>query len=405
MVTLKDPRELRGLGIVAKGDAITQVSERVYYVKAQSGDGEYRVERPGYQKWWTCTCPDFSKRKAPCKHVYAVFFSRKLRTQVEAEAEREAPPQPGSEARGCPRCCGQDIIRKSKRATKHGPVQRYLCRGCNLRFVMDQGFSRMKNSPEAVTACMDLFFKGLSYRKVRHHLKQFYGVEVEPSTLLRWVRKFSRVLATYADQHKAEVGQFWHSDEMALNVRSIGGNKRFEWLWNLMDGKTRFLLACRVTGTRYAKDARKPIRDALDRADKRPKALITDGLQAYIEASRKELFENDGIPRNPHVRVPPMSKDPNRVHPTNNILERLNGTVRERVKVQRGLQTEETAQAAMDGFRAYYNLVRPHMGLGGLTPAEMVGIPIPEGGNRWMALIEEAAARRRITSTPPPQAV
>ena len=50
-----------------------------------------------------------------------------------------------------------------------------------------------------------------------------------------------------------------------------------------------------------------------------------------------------------------------------------------------------SAKATMEGWRFYYNFIRPHQGLGGLTPAQVAGLPVPVEGNRWMALIQSAA--------------
>jgi transposase-like protein len=41
----------------------------------------------------------------------------------------------------------------------------------------------------------------------------------------------------------------------------------------------------------------------------------------------------------------------------NNIIERLHGTIRQRNKVMRGFDDEETAQTMMDGLRIYYNYI------------------------------------------------
>ena len=71
---------------------------------------------------------------------------------------------------------------------------------------------------------------------------------------------------------------------------------------------------------------------------------------------------------------------------TDNHIERLNGTLRERVKVQRGWKPYKTPLA--EGMRVHYNFVRPHMVLDGQTPAEAAGIDLNLEGNRWMQLIK-----------------
>jgi hypothetical protein len=62
----------------------------------------------------------------------------------------------------------------------------------------------------------------------------------------------------------------------------------------------------------------------------------------------------------------------------------LNGTLRERVKVQRGWKTMETPIA--EGQRIAHNFVKPHMALDGQTPVQAAGLS-PKG---WKELLTEA---------------
>ena len=79
--------------------------------------------------------------------------------------------------------------------------------------------------------------------------------------------------------------------------------------------------------------------------------------------------------------------------PNNNILERLNGTFRERTKVLRSLEISVGAQEFASGMQTYYNYIRPHQGIGGLTQAQMAGIQIDLTGNRWMTMIGLTATK------------
>jgi len=67
------------------------------------------------------------------------------------------------------------------------------------------------------------------------------------------------------------------------------------------------------------------------------------------------------------------------------VTERLNGTIREREKVMRGLKNNN--EVLMNGFTDYYNFVKPHMSLR-MTPAEASKINLNLSGNRWLKLIE-----------------
>ena len=146
-----------------------------------------------------------------------------------------------------------------------------------------------------------------------------------------------------------------------------------------------FDLACNVTKTRENNDAKIPLKDAKKRTDKRPDAIVTDGLQAYQKAIPAEFYDKTASIKNPHVRMYNFETKPN-----NNIVERLNGTFRERAKVQRGLYSDETAEKFMDASRVYYNYLRPHMALDCRTPVQAAGIELNLGTNRWMSMIEQS---------------
>lgn len=78
----------------------------------------------------------------------------------------------------------------------------------------------------------------------------------------------------------------------------------------------------------------------------------------------------------------------------NNSIERMNGSIREREKVMRGIKSMETP--FINGNKIYYNFIRPHESLGGRTPAETAGIGV-DGENRWMELLKASTKRSSIT--------
>lgn len=72
----------------------------------------------------------------------------------------------------------------------------------------------------------------------------------------------------------------------------------------------------------------------------------------------------------------------------NNKMERMNGEVRDREKVMRGLKKMDTV--VLPGYQLYHNYFREHEGLEGKTPAEAAGIKI-EGKNKWVTVIQNAS--------------
>lgn len=156
----------------------------------------------------------------------------------------------------------------------------------------------------------------------------------------------------YVEGFTPHVSGIWHTDEMTVNI-----NGQFNWLWNLMDHDTRFLLASQISKKREIEDARRVFAEAKALTKVKPIFIVTDGLRAYQDAFKKE-FVTLRKPKTQHVRLAGLTKADN-----NNVVERLHGTVRDRDEVMRGLDNDESAPKIIDGFRIYYNFIRPHMNL------------------------------------------
>ena len=75
----------------------------------------------------------------------------------------------------------------------------------------------------------------------------------------------------------------------------------------------------------------------------------------------------------------------------NNKMERLNGEIRDREKVFRGLKRFDTP--IIPGMKAYYNFTKKHAGINGLTPAEASLIEV-DGKNKWLTLIQNASLHK-----------
>jgi len=72
----------------------------------------------------------------------------------------------------------------------------------------------------------------------------------------------------------------------------------------------------------------------------------------------------------------------------NNMMERMNGEIRDREKVVRGLKKDDSP--LLRGYQIYHNYIRPHMSLDGQTPADKAGIII-RGQDKWKTIIENAS--------------
>jgi putative transposase len=158
----------------------------------------------------------------------------------------------------------------------------------------------------------------------------------------------------------------------------VAGNMKY--LYAMMDDETRFWIAQEVAESKDKHDAREIFYKARWLMQKQPKTFITDGLPTY-KRNAERIF-----PEAKHIRQITLKGEPH-----NNKMERMNGEVRDREKVMRGLKTTETA--ALSGYQIYHNFIREHEALSNKTPAEACGIKV-EGENKWKTLIQNASKKK-----------
>ncbi len=364
-------REREGFEIAEKLDQIKRIDENWYQVKAQSLKKESWYDVVLTERGYNCDCPDAHWRQRKCKHIWAVEFSLKLRQQV---ANQTVTIQPIN-LESCIFCKSQNIKKHGIRRNKSGNIQRFACLDCKKTFSINLGFEKMRASPQMITSAMQLYFTSESYRNVQKFLR-LQGVEVSHVTVYSWVKKYTNLMEKYLEKITPQVSDTWRADELYFKVK--GNNK---YLYALMDDETRIWIAKQVSDTKFSADVRPMFRQAKERAQKRPKVFITDGAHNFMDAHKKEFWTLKGT-KSIHVRHIHIQGDKN-----NNKMERLNGEIRDREKVFRGLKKEDSP--AISGYQIYHNYIRPHMALNGDTPADRAGIKI-EGDNKWITLIQNA---------------
>jgi transposase-like protein/uncharacterized protein YlaI len=338
-------RELRGLSIVAKGHMIRRTDENTYVVRSSDLEKWYKVSWNG--KRWVCECKDHEKRLQSCKHVYAVLFLSRLPYILMANFQ--------SGEIICPKCHSNRIIRKGLSHNKEFAAQRYMCKECEHKFG-DKGESKgLKGNPLAVIAVADLYFKGLSLRAIEHHMKSIYSLDVSYPTIHRWVRRIIKNMKALEKEHSLNVGKRWHIDETEIKICG-----KPAYLWNALDAETKILLASEVTYGRSSDDAEMVIREALRKAQTglNEIEIVTDGLKSYNVALTKDYG----------CRIAHISKARFTDPKNNNLVERVNETLKTRVRSFRKLDNLSSSAQLFDGLRLYYNNRRPHSSLGGKTP-------------------------------------
>lgn len=378
------------LAIVARGDQIEAVSPAEYRVSSQSRPGEKYTVRVQRNRW-SCTCA-FSAESGGrlCVHILAV--------RLRADIQEKAPTLAVTAT--CQRCGSADVILAGKRHNKSGAVRRFECKSCGASFSGKEGFHKRRTDPDMIAKALDLYFRGTSLRQVAAHFAQAYSLPISAMTVYRWVVHYSALAMEWMESQGAKVGDTWHVDERVVNV---DGEKRY--LWNVMDSQTRFLLASRISKGRGVKEARAAFKDAKATTAVRPVEIRSDGFPGYPLAIQREFGRHrrpGDAPRNPKSALRSVFS-PHKVVPSirapgsNNILERLNGTSKDRTKVMRAYDNLQGAYNLSVGWQVHYNLVRDHLSLG-TTPGIAAGLP-DLGGFRWRTLLE-LSNRRNVTPEP-----
>jgi putative transposase len=261
----------------------------------------------------------------------------------------------------------------SKRIVRFGhykQVQRWWCKDCKRKFVDNDALPKMQTPIIQVASALSMFYEGMSLHGIRRNLEQTYRNYVSNSTIYEWVVRFTKVAIKAAQDYKPIVGDTWVADETVLKIE--GKNL---WFWDIIDDKTRFLLASHISLTRTTRDAQTFVERAAERAGKAPKVIITDKLAAYLDGI--ELAFGADTKHMPAKRLT--------TSPGTQLIERFHGTLKARTNVMRGLKTRKSAKLITDGWLVHYNFFRPHEALDSNTPSQKAGIKFPF--RNWLDIV------------------
>jgi transposase-like protein len=230
----------------------------------------------------------------------------------------------------------------------------------------------MQYATSKVSDALNMYYEGLSLKEIRRNFIQQYNDYLSDRTVLNWVNRFSKLAIVEANKYKPDVGSIWVADETVIDI-----DGKNIWFWDIIDTKTRFLIASHMSYTRTSKDAEQLMKQAYQRTGKIPRVIYTDKLRAYLEGI-ESVFGGDTS----HKQGSPFNIETN-----TNLIERFQGTIKSRTKVMRGLHTVESARLFMDGWLVHYNFFRPHMSLKDRTPASVAGIRFPF--RNWKDITEQ----------------
>lgn len=369
-----------------------ELNEFTYLVPSQNNpEKKYQVI---HIDSYSCDCEDYKRRcKANglyCKHIQAILLLEKLKIATETQPIQNQLTDEVRTADICPNCFGLEIFKRGKRKTNAREKQLYCCKDCKKRFVLEP-LKYIKTNSQMVTLAMDLFYKGNSLRDIADTFKQFYNLSLSHETIRNWIRKFSRIMNEYSKQLQPKIKGKWNADE-TLVLTKEGKNKEntnYHYVWNVMDNKTKFLLASECSGrSRKSKDAQKVFTEAYNQNGKVPYQIIVDGYQGYQDGCRN-TFRNWAGER----KVKFTSIKGQRKYVNNNAIESHHSHQKEFHKIRRGVKEVQDYQ---DGFRVFHNFVRKGV-KDKKTPADRCKLDIARDGNRWKNILINSVQATNLT--------
>ena len=276
----------------------------------------------------------------------------------------------------CKYCDSTNVVKNGRVKGK----QVFKCKACGHRFTEGSAFPKMRTESRIISTSIDLYFEGLSVRKVQTQIEKIFDVHVSQMTVWKWIMKYSKLVSEFVETLKPQLLGIYKVDETAVKCKGVQ-----KWFWEIIDDKTKFLVASHLSGLRTTKDVITLFEKSMKVAKKKPVSIHVDGLPAYVKGFNKVFWT-----RYKQDKVELVRKVGLRAVNSNNSVERLHGTLKDRIKPMRGLKDEETVRTLLEGWVVHYNYVRKHQSLYGRTPAQVCGVEIQSD---WHVLVKEATKK------------
>lgn len=374
-------RTQRAMQMMKNDHHASQLDSNTFRIRSQTDPTKsYIVSKT--RNGLVCECPDHVERKADCKHIKVVLNVLK---QNRGFANAEFKIMERSKLKLCKYCDSGNLKKMGFRKTKSGQVQVFGCKDCKKRFTANFGFEKKQFEDTIIAQALQIYYSKMSVRRIADHFEMI-GVDVSYKTIYNWIRQYSRMTVTYIDGivPRSKNRAIVRADEVWVKI-----NGQQCYLFASMDSNTRYWVASDLADNKFQHNADSLFLMTKHTMGKAPAVLISDKLQAYGKSSKRVFGKKTQHISN--AGIPSRRNNGGKYHPNNQMMERLNGEIRDREKVFRGLKTMDTA--VLQGMRVYYNFTKKHGSLDGRTPAEQALIKV-EGKNKWKTLIQNASLNK-----------
>ena len=230
----------------------------------------------------------------------------------------------------------------------------------------------MRYPVHVILMALTMFYLGKnSFRNIALILRTVMDVRVSHTTISNWCTRFAPMFQNIAIQLIPALNfnsDEWHADETVVKIQ---GEKYYLWL--ILDSETRFVLGFPLDRHRDSPQAF-TILEAVKTMGT-PQSIVSDRYFAY-QMPVKTLY---GIQ---HIRVESFHDDI-----TNNLIECFNKQFKAWYKTKQGFSSFASANNLISMFIFFYNFVRPHSALNGLTPAQCAGLKLSKKRKRELLLV------------------
>ena len=233
-------------------------------------------------------------------------------------------------------------------------------------------FKRMRYPVHVILMALSMFYLGKnSFRNIALILRTVMNIQVSHTTISNWCTNFAPLFQNIALQLIPALNfnsDEWHADETVVKIQGVK-----HYLWLIVDAETRFVLGFHLSPHRDSPQAFTLLQSTKHMG--KPRAIVTDRYSAY----KVPVKAFDDVQ---HIRVQSFGDDI-----TNNLIECFNKQFKAWYKTKQGFSSFASANNLISMFIFFYNFVRPHSALNGLTPAQCAGLILSKKRKRELLLV------------------
>lgn len=215
-----------------------------------------------------------------------------------------------------------------------------------------------------------------------------FQYKISHVSILDWVRRYVLKVQKFVDNLTPQLSGQFYADE--TEIQRSRKDDRNDIFWCNVDWGTRFINATLYSPDKQNMNDAKEFMRRIKESKSIPKYIQTDALPQYPRAFRKVFGQGK---RKHNLRTEHIINNVQKTRKHNIRIETVFSKIKDRVYDFRGLKALWSAPILMAGIVLQHNFIEAHTTTGKI-PAELAGIKLSTGFDRWMGLI-------RLASSPP----